>query len=123
MTLPELVVMLSLAPVNEVRLVALGVLLAAALITGPVSGLVSGWSHGRLSRLAGSALGLAVSVEAVVVVALMVEEPSRPQLVLIGPAGAGTPVTGALPCRRGASPSAGGSFPWFVPWFVPEIRS
>lgn len=93
MTLPEVVVMLSITPINEVRLVALFVLLAAALVTGSVAGLVSGWRHGSLGRLAGLALGLAVGVAAVVVVALMVEEPSRPQLALIEPADAGSPMT------------------------------
>ena len=83
-------VMLSLAPVNEIKLVALVVLLAAALLTGPVTGLVLGWRHGRLGRLAGSALGLAVGVAAVIVIAVMVEEPSRTEMVLRGPGDAVT---------------------------------
>lgn len=86
--------MISLTPINEVRLVALVVLLAAALLTGPAAGLVSSWRYGRLSRLAGLALGMAVGAAAVVVVALMVEEPSRPQLVLLEPRGSGSPMTG-----------------------------
>ena len=91
---PEVVVMLSLEPINGARLVSLVALLAAALLTGPAVGLFSGWRYGSLGRLAGLALGLAVGVAAVVVVALMVEEPSRPQLVLIEPADAGSPLTG-----------------------------
>ena len=83
-------VMLSLAPVNEIKLVALFVFLAAALLTGPVTGLVLGWRHGRLGRLAGSALGLAVGLAAVVVIAVMVEEPRRTELILVGPADAQT---------------------------------
>ena len=82
-------VMLSQAPVNEIKLVALFVLLAAALLTGPVTGLVLGWRHGRLGRLAGSALGLGVGVLSVVVVAVMIFEPTNPEMVLIGPADAG----------------------------------
>ena len=66
-------------------------LLAAALVTGPATGLASDWRHGHLGRLAGLVLGLAVGVAAVVVVALMVEEPSRPRLVLIEPGGFGKP--------------------------------
>ena len=81
-------VMLSQAPVNEIKLVALFVLLAAALLTGPVTGLVLGWRHGRLGRLVGSALGLGlgVGVLSVVVVAVMIFEPTNPEMVLIGPA-------------------------------------
>ena len=82
-------VMLSQAPVNEIKLVALFVLLAAALLTGPVTGLVLGWRHGRLGRLAGSALGLGVGVLSVVVVVVMIFEPTNPRMVLIGPADAG----------------------------------
>ena len=82
-------VMLSQAPVNEIKLVALIVLLAAALLTGPVTGLVLGWRHGRLGRLVGSALGLGVGVLSVVVVAVMIFEPTNPEMVLIGPADAG----------------------------------
>ena len=82
-------VMFSLAPVNEIKLVALFVLLAAALLTGPVTGLVLGWQHDRLGRLAGPALGLGVGVLSVVVVAVMIFEPTNPEMVLIGPADAG----------------------------------
>ena len=82
-------VMLSQAPVNEIKLVALFLLLAAALLTGPVTGLVLGWRHGRLGRLAGSALGLGVGVLSVVVVVVMIFEPTNPRMVLIGPADAG----------------------------------
>ena len=82
-------VMLSQAPVNEFKLVALLVLLAAALLTGPVTGLVLGWRHGRLGRLVGSALGLGVGVLSVVVVAVMLFEPTNPEMVLLGPADAG----------------------------------
>ena len=82
-------VMLSQAPVNEIKLVALFLLLAAALLTGPVTGLVLSWRHGRLGRLVGSTLGLGVGVLSVVVVAVMIFEPTNPEMVLIGPAGAG----------------------------------
>ena len=79
-------VMLSLAPVNEIKLVALFVLLAAALLTGPVTGLVLGWRHGRIGRLAGLALGLGVGVLSVVVIAVMIDEPSKTEMIWIGPA-------------------------------------
>ena len=79
----------SLAPINEVKLVALLVLLAAPLVTGTVTGAALGWRRGRLGRLAGSALGLSVGVLAVVVVVAMMEEPDQPEMVLIGPADAG----------------------------------
>ena len=54
-------VMLWIEPINEIKLVALVVLLAAALLTGPVAGLALGWRHGRLGRLAGSALASALA--------------------------------------------------------------
>ena len=81
--------MLSMAPINELKLVALLVLLAAPLLTGTVTGAALGWRRGRLGRLAGSALGLSVGVLAVVVVVAMMEEPDQPEMVLIGPADAG----------------------------------
>ena len=84
--LMEYLVELGQIPVNEVKLVAFVVLLAAALLTGPVTGLVLGWRHGRLGKLAGSALGLSVGVLAVVVVAVMMHEPDEAKIVLIGPA-------------------------------------
>ena len=83
-------VMLSIEPINEVKLVALIVLLAAAFFTGPVTGLVVGWRRGGLGRVGGSALGLAVGVVAVVIIAVMVEEPNRTEMILTGPADAGT---------------------------------
>ena len=73
-------------PINEIKLVALVVLLAAALLTGPVVGLALGWRHGRLGRLAGSALGLGVGVLSVMVVAVMMYEADQAEMVLIGPA-------------------------------------
>ena len=79
-------VMLWIEPINEIKLVALVVLLAAALLTGPVAGLALGWRHGRLSRLAGSALGLGVGVLSVMVVAVMMYEADQAEMVLIGPA-------------------------------------
>ena len=79
-------VMLWIEPINEIKLVALVVLLAAALLTGPVAGLALGWRHGRLGRLAGSALGLGVGVLSVMVVAVMMYEADQAEMVLIGPA-------------------------------------
>ena len=79
-------VMLWIEPINEIKLVALVVLLAAALLTGPVVGLALGWRHGRLGRLAGSALGLGVGVLSVMVVAVMMYEADQAEMVLIGPA-------------------------------------
>ena len=79
-------VMLWIEPINEIKLVALVVLLAAALLTGPVAGLALGWRHGRLGRLAGSALGLGVGVLSVIVVAVMMYEADQAEMVLIGPA-------------------------------------
>ena len=79
-------VMLSLAPVNEIKLVALFVLLAAALLTGPVTGLVLGWRHGLIGKLAGLALGLGVGVLSVVVIVVMIDEPSKTEMIWIGPA-------------------------------------
>ena len=83
-------VMLSLEPINEVKLVALLFLLAAALLTGLVTGAVLGWRHGGLGKLAGLALGLGVGVLAVVVVVAMLEEPDQPAMVLMGPVDTGT---------------------------------
>ena len=79
-------VMLWIEPINEIKLVALVVLLAAALLTGPVAGLALGWRHGWLGRLAGSALGLGVGVLSVMVVAVMMYEADQAEMVLIGPA-------------------------------------
>lgn len=79
-------VMLWIEPINEIKLVALVVLLAAALLTGPVAGLALGWRHSRLGRLAGSALGLGVGVLSVMVVAVMMYEADQAEMVLIGPA-------------------------------------
>ena len=79
-------VMLWIEPINEIKLVALVVLLAAALLTGPVAGLALGWRHGRLGRLAGSAQGLGVGVLSVMVVAVMMYEADQAEMVLIGPA-------------------------------------
>ena len=79
-------VMLWIEPINEIKLVALVVLLAAALLTGPVAGLALGWRHGRLGRLAGSALGLGVGVLSVMIVAVMMYEADQAEMVLIGPA-------------------------------------
>ena len=79
-------VMLWIEPINEIKLVALVGLLAAALLTGPVAGLALGWRHGRLGRLAGSALGLGVGVLSVMVVAVMMYEADQAEMVLIGPA-------------------------------------
>ena len=79
-------VMLWIEPINEIKLVALVVLLAAALLTGPVAGLALGWRHGRLGRLAGSALGLGVGVLSVMVVAVMMYEADQAEMVLIRPA-------------------------------------
>ena len=79
-------VMLWIEAINEIKLVALVVLLAAALLTGPVAGLALGWRHGRLGRLAGSALGLGVGVLSVMVVAVMMYEADQAEMVLIGPA-------------------------------------
>ena len=79
-------VMLWIEPINEIKLVALVVLLAAALLTGPVAGLALGWRHGRLGRLAGSALGLGVGVLSVMVVAVMMYAADQAEMVLIGPA-------------------------------------
>ena len=70
-------VMLSIAPINEIKLVAVVVLLAAALLTGPVTGLALGWRHGRLGKLAGLALGLSVGVLGIMVVVA--------EMVLTGP--------------------------------------
>ena len=70
-------VMLSIAPINEIKLVAVVVLLAAALLTGPVTGLALGWRHGRLGKLAGLALGLSVGVLGLMVVVA--------EMVLTGP--------------------------------------
>ena len=71
-------VMLSIAPINEIKLVAVVVLLAAPLLTGPVTGLALGWRHGRLGKLAGLALGLSVGVLGLMVVVA--------EMVLTGPA-------------------------------------
>ena len=84
----------SIAPVNEIKLAALLVLLAAPLLTGPVTGLVLGWRLGVPGRLAGLALGIAVGVGVVVVVAVMLGETNRTEMILRGPAGAGTPAPG-----------------------------
>ena len=70
-------VMLSIAPINEIKLVAVVVLLAAPLLTGPVTGLALGWRHGRLGKLAGLALGLSVGVLGLMVVVA--------EMVLTGP--------------------------------------
>ena len=58
---------LSLCPVNEIKLLAYFSFFAIALLTGPATGLVMGWSHGWLGRLTGLAIGSAVGVLAVVV--------------------------------------------------------
>ena len=68
---------MSIAPINEIKLVALVGLLAAPLLTGPVTGLALGWRHGRLGKLAGLALGLSVGVLGLMVVVA--------EMVLIGP--------------------------------------
>ena len=77
---------MSIAPINEIKLVALVYLLAAPLLTGPVTGLALGWRHGRLGRLAGLALGLSVGVLGLMVVVALMHKPDRAEMVLIGPA-------------------------------------
>ena len=79
-------VMLSIAPINEIKLMALLVLLAAPLLTG----LALGRSRGVPGRMAGLALGLTVGVVAVVVIVAMLGETNRTEMILTGPAGAGT---------------------------------
>ena len=86
--------MLSIASVNEIKLAPFLLLLAAHLLTGPVTGLVLGWRRGGPGGRAGLALGLAVGVVTVVVIAAMPGETNRTEMILRGPAGAGTPAPG-----------------------------
>ena len=77
---------LSIYPINEVKLVAFLVLVAVALAVGLATGLTLGWRRGWLGKTTGGVLGFVVGVVAVVImVAVVAEYPVRTEYVLVGP--------------------------------------
>jgi hypothetical protein len=65
--------MLTICPVNEIKLLAFYSFFAIALLTGPATGLAVSWSRGWVKKLKGVAVGSAVGVLAVVALANMVD--------------------------------------------------